>query len=267
MGKYVLESEWGTKYPNFKKNEFKCPCGKCNGYGDGIASSLLVTLQNLRDKYGEVKITSGYRCESYNKKVGGSTNSKHMKGQAADFYIDGFNSQSKRVDMVNELKQTEYYNYSYCNVNGNYPNMGDVVHIDTKLVDPDAKEETTTDPTEEYKFKVGDKVIINGSLYTSSNTEKASGKVTNKTTVITRLAEGTKHPYNTTGDLGWMDEDNIRLYEGNEGITYTVQKGDNLTKIAKKYNTTWKKIYEDNKDVIGNDPNLIKAGQVLKINI
>ena len=49
-------------------------------------------------------------------------------------------------------------------------------------------------------------------------------------------------------------------------VTYTVQKGDNLSKIAKKYNTTWQKIYEDNKDVIGNDPNLIKVGQVLNIN-
>ena len=137
MGKYVLDSEWGTKYPNFKKAEFKCPCGKCNGYGDGIASSLLVTLQNLRDKYGTVKITSGYRCPSHNKEVGGSTNSKHTKGQAADFYLDGFNSQSKRVDVVNELKGTEYYNYSYTNVNNNHPNMGNVVHIDTKLVDPD----------------------------------------------------------------------------------------------------------------------------------
>ena len=137
MGKYVLDSEWGTKYPNFKKAEFKCPCGKCDGYGDGIASSLLVTLQNLRDKYGAVKITSGYRCTSHNKEVGGSTNSKHTKGQAADFYIDGFNSQSKRVDMVNELKKTEYYNYSYTNVNGNHPNMGNVVHVDTKLVDPE----------------------------------------------------------------------------------------------------------------------------------
>lgn len=137
MGKYVLDSEWGTKYPNFKKVEFKCPCGKCNGYGDGIASSLLVTLQNLRDKYGTVKITSGYRCTSHNKEVGGSTNSKHTKGQAADFYLDGFNSQSKRVDMVNELKKTEYYNYSYTNVNGNHPNMGNVVHVDTKLVDPE----------------------------------------------------------------------------------------------------------------------------------
>ena len=137
MEKYVLDSEWGTKYPNFKKAEFKCPCGKCNGYGDGIASSLLVTLQNLRDKYGAVKITSGYRCTSHNKEVGGSINSKHTKGQAADFYIDGFNSQSKRVDVVNELKGTEYYNYSYTNVNNNHPNMGNVVHIDTKLVDPD----------------------------------------------------------------------------------------------------------------------------------
>lgn len=137
MGKYVLDSEWGTKYPNFKKAEFKCPCGKCNGYGDGIASSLLVTLQKLRDKYGKLQITSGYRCASHNKAVGGSTNSKHTKGQAADFYLDGFNSQSKRVDMVNELKKTEYYNYSYTNVNGNHPNMGNVVHIDTKLVDPD----------------------------------------------------------------------------------------------------------------------------------
>ena len=137
MGKYVLDNEWGTKYPNFKKSEFKCPCGRCNGYGDGIASSLLVTLQKLRDKYGKLQITSGYRCKQHNKEVGGSTNSKHTKGQAADFYINGFNNQSKRVDVVNELKKTEYYNYSYTNVNNNHPNMGNVVHIDTKLVDPD----------------------------------------------------------------------------------------------------------------------------------
>ena len=60
-----------------------------------------------------------------------------------------------------------------------------------------------------------------------------------------------------------MDENSITLANN---ITYTVKKGDNLTSIAKKYNTTWKKIYEDNKDVIGSDPNLIKPGQVLTIN-
>ena len=137
MGKYVLDSEWGTKYQNFKKAEFKCPCGKCDGYGKGIQSTLLITLQALRDKYGKLDVTSGYRCPAHNKEVGGSTKSKHMDGAAADFYLDGFNSQSKRVDVVNELKETEYYNYSYTNVNNNHPNMGNVVHIDTKLVDPE----------------------------------------------------------------------------------------------------------------------------------
>ena len=137
MGKYVLDSEWGTKYPNFKKAEFKCPCGKCNGYGNGIATTLVETLQELRNKYGKLQITSGYRCPAHNKAVGGSTNSKHTKGQAADFYLDGFNNQSNRVNMVNELKKTKYYNYSYTNVNGNHPNMGNVVHLDTKLEDTD----------------------------------------------------------------------------------------------------------------------------------
>lgn len=58
----------------------------------------------------------------------------------------------------------------------------------------------------------------------------------------------------------------IPTTDSSGSITYTVQSGDNLSKIAKKYNTTWQKIYEDNKDVIGDNPNLIKPGQVLTIN-
>ena len=46
---------------------------------------------------------------------------------------------------------------------------------------------------------------------------------------------------------------------------YVVKKGDTLSGIAKKFDTTWKKIYEDNKDVIGKDPDLIKPGQELVI--
>lgn len=48
--------------------------------------------------------------------------------------------------------------------------------------------------------------------------------------------------------------------------TYTIKKGDTLSGIAKKYGTTWQKIYNDNRSVLGGNPNLIYAGQVLKIN-
>lgn len=63
------------------------------------------------------------------------------------------------------------------------------------------------------KFKIGDKVRINGNLYVSSNALKPVSKVNNKVTYITRIAQGSKHPYNTTGDLGWMDESSIELYK------------------------------------------------------
>ena len=47
--------------------------------------------------------------------------------------------------------------------------------------------------------------------------------------------------------------------------TYTVQKGDNLSKIANKYGTTWQELYSANKDAIGSNPNLIYAGTNLTI--
>lgn len=112
------------------------------------------------------------------------------------------------------------------------------------------------------KFAIGAKVVINGSLYTSSNASSPAGSVSNKTTYITRFAAGSKHPYNTTGDLGWMDESSISVYNGE---TYTVKSGDTLSGIAARYGMSWQELYAKNKFVIGNNPNLIKPGQVLTI--
>lgn len=46
--------------------------------------------------------------------------------------------------------------------------------------------------------------------------------------------------------------------------TYTVQKGDTLSGIASKLGMNWHDLYEMNKDVIGDNPNLIIPGQVLR---
>lgn len=46
---------------------------------------------------------------------------------------------------------------------------------------------------------------------------------------------------------------------------YIVQFGDNLSNIAQKYSKNWEDIYNLNKDVIGDNPNIIIPGQKLII--
>ena len=70
----------------------------------------------------------------------------------------------------------------------------------------------TPTPGPSDKFNIGDRVVINGPLYVNANASSASGSVSNKVTTITRKVPGTAHPYNTEGDLGWMDEGSISHY-------------------------------------------------------
>ena len=61
---------------------------------DAISNlDALVTnvLDNLRGEWGRpIIVTSGYRCKELNAAVGGTHNSQHLKGQAADIVSDDF---------------------------------------------------------------------------------------------------------------------------------------------------------------------------------
>ena len=66
------------------------------------------------------------------------------------------------------------------------------------------------------KYKIGDKVILKKGtpLYKSSTATSYTSKTDKEiTTNITRIATGSRHPYNTTGDRGWCDESYIMPYE------------------------------------------------------
>ena len=70
-------------------HDFECSCPCCGK--NKVAGELVSKLQQLRDLINKpIIITSGYRCSTENKKVGGSANSPHCKGLAADIQVKGW---------------------------------------------------------------------------------------------------------------------------------------------------------------------------------
>ena len=108
---------------------------------------------------------------------------------------------------------TRYNNNGRWGLNSNYRPRGFIINPNYPY-NPTPKPEPTPTPTPtpSDKFNIGDKVVINGALYASSNAALPAGSISNKVTNITRKNPGSAHPYNTTGDLGWMNESDIRMY-------------------------------------------------------
>lgn len=132
----VLRSLYNLKkagIKNFKLSEFRCKCGKyCNGYPEVLSVNLLKNLQTLRDKTGSITITSGLRCKGYNSTLRGAyAKSGHLVGRAVDIYIPGLSDgRNGRTKIKNLWKRLPNYQYTYSADDGNFPNMGNAVHIE-----------------------------------------------------------------------------------------------------------------------------------------
>lgn len=73
---------------NFSIAEFHCQGKQCGCETTLHDPGLSAYLQKIRDHFGKpIHITSGYRCKAHNASIGGSQQSRHCTGQAADFYI------------------------------------------------------------------------------------------------------------------------------------------------------------------------------------
>lgn len=94
---------------NFNLREFKCNDGSSTPL-DVVRNleKLATNLQVLRDKVGEpITITSGYRSEPHNKKIGGAKNSQHVLGTAADFKVKGMRPKEVYAIIENLIKKGE----------------------------------------------------------------------------------------------------------------------------------------------------------------
>lgn len=75
---------------HFKANEFRCKDGSEEFL---IADRLISILEDIRNHFkAPVIINSGYRTPSWNQKIGGTPNSYHCKGMAADIVVKGHTS-------------------------------------------------------------------------------------------------------------------------------------------------------------------------------
>lgn len=85
---------------HFKAEEFRC---KDKTKEFLWAPELLEILETIRNHFdAPVIINSGYRTPSWNAKIGGTANSYHCKGMAADIVVKGHSSKevAKYADSI-----------------------------------------------------------------------------------------------------------------------------------------------------------------------
>lgn len=141
----ALRHWWNVRHytKNFKPEEFKCGCGGryCTGYPTYMKPHELTLIQDIRDHWGRpITVTCGLRCAVYNKKLNGSiANSKHLTGQAIDFYQRGVtDTLANRKKALKWIKTRPFFTYGYGNGINSYgyavraAYMGNALHVDTK---------------------------------------------------------------------------------------------------------------------------------------
>ena len=103
----------------FTRQEFACKCGECGGFPVEPEEKLVRLEDRVRDHFVvSVRNSSGVRCQEHNARVGGVANSRHLKGKAVDFCVEGFSS-SMVLPYVQRLSGVHY---AYA-IDGNYVHM------------------------------------------------------------------------------------------------------------------------------------------------
>ena len=86
----------GDLSPHFSTSEFVCRCGCGRVF---IEPELIQTLEAIREYAGfPVVITSGFRCPDQNAAAGGSPDSAHLRGEAADFSVTSSHRRFKFIE-------------------------------------------------------------------------------------------------------------------------------------------------------------------------
>lgn len=91
QAKQDVPPDWWKDIRYFRREEFRCPCGKCSGFPAEPEEMLVRLADRAREHFGAPAIvSSGVRCQTHNDALPGSAkNSYHLKGKAVDFCVRG----------------------------------------------------------------------------------------------------------------------------------------------------------------------------------
>ena len=90
-------------------DEFECKCGCIMPeFVKKNVQELAENLQVIRNIYGKINLTNAYRCKDHNTDVGGSANSQHLKGKAADIKSSDINPEDMAA-IVDDLMKSENF--------------------------------------------------------------------------------------------------------------------------------------------------------------
>ncbi len=196
---------------------------------------------------------------------------------------DGYSEKYPRGNYVVLYHGEEIFSYYYhMKINSITVSIGDVVEKGQFL---GIKGNTGYSISEHLHFgiKVGD-IWVNPKDYLTGiksfpniednkvNNEEEIIYIVKKGDTLSGIASSFKTTYQELAKLNNISNPNLihigqvlKINKTREEETYVVKNGDNLSKIAALYNTSWQKIYEKNKETIGSNPNLIRVGMRLKI--
>ena len=131
-----LSETGANKY--FSLKEFQCNCkGElCSGYPVVLNAGFLKRLLLLRESLGLPVVImheygGGMRCQASNDMTPGSVKgSRHVVARAVDIQVPSVTDTLAGRQRVMKIWKGLGGGYTYCNVNGSHPNMGDSVHIE-----------------------------------------------------------------------------------------------------------------------------------------
>ena len=130
---------------HYNVQEFRCKCGSTHDIL--ISSELIDKLEQLHAAFhcSKIIVTSGYRCPTHDKNVGGTGSGQHTKGTAADiccYAQDGSIISSKQVcceaqdiGFTGIANIDSSYQYTHVDVRTGYPWYGDEVHGNGTVTD------------------------------------------------------------------------------------------------------------------------------------